>query len=159
MPGWPVLRWSSVGQCHFWLVPSVCGFCTVIQPPGRAENSYAFCCVDSWVGVSQPTFRPAFEGLNWAVCGWSYSSTAMGADCNKMKTLLGQIITVSDVVGQSVTHGPNYYLQHHSFILNFHLLSVYYKLLLYFFNFGQEKSPCFPFSTNNKKIIAKIYHP
>ncbi len=51
----------------------------------------------------QQTFRPIFGGSNWAVLRWLKSLSAFRAECHKIKTFLGPIVTVSEHAGQTVT--------------------------------------------------------
>jgi hypothetical protein len=69
------------------------------NPPGKAENG-SDC---TWVGLSQPTFRPTSKGSNLAVWVWSDCPTPVGSDCLNIKTFVGRIVTVPDGAGRSVT--------------------------------------------------------
>jgi hypothetical protein len=69
------------------------------NPPGKAKNG-SDC---TWVGLSQPTFRPTSKGSNLAVWVWSDCLTPVGSDCLNMKTFVGRIVTVPDGAGRSVT--------------------------------------------------------
>ncbi len=69
------------------------------NPPGKAENG-SDC---TWVGLSQPTFRPTSTGLNLAVWVWLDCPTPVGSDCLNMKTFVGRIVTVPEGAGRSVT--------------------------------------------------------
>ncbi len=51
----------------------------------------------------QQTFRPTFGGSNWAVLRWLKSLSTFRAECHKIKTFLGPIVTVSEHAGQTVT--------------------------------------------------------
>jgi hypothetical protein len=107
MRGWSSLRWRSAifYKRHLCVIAR-----TVPYPTGRSREwvgLYVGRIVHgsdcTWVGLSQPTFRPTSKGSNWAVWVWSDCPTPVGSDCLNMKTFVGQIITVSDGAAQSVT--------------------------------------------------------
>ncbi len=96
MRGWSFLGWRSAV-----FNSAICVSSPELSPnpPGEAENG-SDC---TWVGLSQPTFRPTSKGSNWAVWVWSDRPTPVGSDCLNMKTFVGRIVTVSDGAGWSVT--------------------------------------------------------
>jgi hypothetical protein len=80
---------------------AICVSSPALSPnlPGKAENG-SDC---TWVGLSQPMFRPTSKGSTLAVWVWSDCPTPVGSDCLNMKPFVGRIVTVPDGAGRSVT--------------------------------------------------------
>ncbi len=120
------------------------------NPPGKAENGSDY----TWVGLSQPMFRPTSKGSNLAVWVWSDCPTPVGSDCFNMKTFVGRIVTVPDGAGWSVTvsnwgvaqssrHQTSQYAQVGTFAQT--------AIINYRLSFSDQRKKCFPFqsSANN----------
>jgi hypothetical protein len=86
-----------------FIMSTICVPCSTLScwSPDGAANSQVFFTVDSEVGISQQTFRPAFEGLNQVVLGRLDSPQLWGQIVTNLN-FLGQLVTVLAGVGHSV---------------------------------------------------------